>query len=133
VGYAVLIAASVFACIVLSRSFGVPAERAMTMNFMALSLTQVLHLGNARSAHPVATAASALSNRAAVAAVAVVLMLPALTIFVGPLARLLHVTWLTPQEWLVVLVVGVVPVLVGQAIKARPHLLDDIRRRALAK
>src|ERR1051325_3018182 len=82
VGYAVLIAASVFACIAWNRFFDVPADRALTMNFMALSLTQVFHLGNARSARPVVTAASAISNRAAVGSVALVLMLQVLTVLV---------------------------------------------------
>jgi Ca2+-transporting ATPase len=118
-GYAVLIAASVCACIAWSAFAGVRGDRALTMNFMALSLTQVFHLGNARSARPVITPASALSNWAAVAAVALVLALQALAVVVPPLSRLLHVVWLTPLDWLVVFVVSLVPAVVGQTVKAR--------------
>ena len=116
--YATLIASSVFACIAWSSFVGIPADRALTMNFMALSLAQVFHLGNARSAGPVATRASALSNRAAVGAVAFVVLLQVSTTLVAPLSRLLHVVMLTPLEWLVVLTVSAVPAVVGQTIKA---------------
>jgi len=121
-GYAALIAISVFACIVWSRLVGVPTERALTMNFMALALTQLFHLGNARSTRPVVTAASALSNRAAIAAVAIVVALQASTMLVPHMSRLLHVVRLTAVDWLVVLIVSAVPALVGQVVKARrPH------------
>jgi Ca2+-transporting ATPase len=116
--YAALIASSVFACIVWSTFVGIRADRAVTMNFMALSLAQVFHLGNARSVRPVATRALALSNRAAVGAVAFVVILQVSTTLVTPLARLLHVVMLTPLEWLVVLTVSAVPAVVGQTIKA---------------
>jgi Ca2+-transporting ATPase len=118
-GYAALIAISVFVCISWSRLVGIPTERALTMNFMALALTQLFHLGNARSTGPVVTPTSALSNPAALGAVALVVVLQASTILVPHMSRLLHVVRLTPVDWLVVLTVSAVPALVGQVVKAR--------------
>ena len=53
IGYAVLIAVPVFLVIAWASWAGVPAGRAITMNFMVLALAQVFHLGNARDERPV--------------------------------------------------------------------------------
>jgi hypothetical protein len=65
----------------------------------------------------------ALANRYALGAVAVAVTLQMMTVLVGPLARLLHVTPLSGREWTVVVALAAMPAVVGQAIKARrPHL-----------
>jgi magnesium-transporting ATPase (P-type) len=90
----------------------------MTMNFMVLALAQVFHLGNARDDRPVLRLERALANRLALAAVAAVVVLQALTTLVPPLASLLHVQQLTGFEWLVVAVAASIPAVAGQALKA---------------
>ena len=119
--YALLIAASVFVVVGWTHLTGVPARRAMTMNFMALAFAQLLHLGNARDVRPVTSRARALANPAALAAVAAVAGLQVLAVYVQPVATLLHIEALTASEWLLVTVASSMPGIVGQAVKAVRH------------
>jgi Ca2+-transporting ATPase len=119
--YAALIAASVFAVIAWAQWTDVPMGRAMTMNFMALALAQVFHLGNARDDRPVLHPRRALANRLALASVAGVVVLQVATVFLGPIAQLLHVDRLTTHEWLIVFAAASIPGILGQAGKAFRH------------
>jgi Ca2+-transporting ATPase len=94
------------------------AEVARTMAFMALALAQVFHLGNARGSGPVLAPAQALRNRWAIGAVLLSLTLQGATALVEPLARVLGVVPLTPFQWGVVVLLGLVPGAAGQALKA---------------
>ena len=94
------------------------AEVARTMAFMALALAQVFHLGNARGSGPVLAPAQALRNRWAIGAVLLSLTLQGATALVEPLARVLGVVPLTASQWGVVALLGLVPGVVGQALKA---------------
>ena len=89
-----------------------------TCAFMTLALAQILHLGNARSVGPVLSPRLALANRAAVAAVVLAIGLQVLTAFLAPLARVLRVTPLTGREWVLVVILGATPAIVGQIAKA---------------
>lgn len=96
-----------------------------TAAFMTLALAQILHLGNARGLGPVLSPAAALANPMALAAVALAIGLQLLAAFFDPLARVLRVTPLSGREWLLVLVLGAVPAILGQVIK-----LSRVRRLA---
>jgi Ca2+-transporting ATPase len=82
-----------------------PAQ-AITAAFVTLGLAQTFHLGNARSTGPVVTTRRALSNRHALAAVALALALLWLAVSWGPLARTLGTHPLTAPEWAVVVGLG---------------------------
>jgi Ca2+-transporting ATPase len=113
--YAGLIAASTLAAFLWGLAHA-PAV-ATTMAFMTLTLTQILHLGNARSSRSVLSPAAALSNRYAVAALGLSLALQFATALIDPLAATLGVLALTPAQWFVVLVYSAATALVGQALR----------------
>jgi Ca2+-transporting ATPase len=87
------------------------------MAFMTLAFAQIFHLGNARSALPVLAPARAVANRYALAAVAVTAGLQVLALELPPLARVLRLSPLGTEGWLVVMSLALVPALVGQLIK----------------
>lgn len=60
--YAAFLTAATLLVITRSHAAGIPAERAVTMNFMTLGLAQLLHLGHARDRGPVLSPARALAN-----------------------------------------------------------------------
>jgi Ca2+-transporting ATPase len=130
VTYAVLIASSALAAF----SWGLvrwpdDPTRAITLAFVTLGLAQIFHLGNARSAGPVVTARRALSNRHALGAVALSLVLLWLAVSWGSLARTLGTHPLTAPEWAVVAGLGLVPGVLGQAVKSARAGWMRARRR----
>jgi Ca2+-transporting ATPase len=90
---------------------------ATTIAFMTLALAQIFHLGNARRRSPVIRAADATSNLYAIAAVLLSAGLQIATLHVDPLPRLLRLTPLDRNEWLVVACCAVFPAVAGQALK----------------
>jgi Ca2+-transporting ATPase len=92
-------------------------EQAVTMAFMTLAFAQIFHLGNARSALPVLTPARAIANRYALAAVGVTAGLQVLALELPPLARVLGLSPIGTEGWLVVMSLALVPALAGQLIK----------------
>ncbi len=108
VAYAVLIAAATVVAFALVGTTGA---------FMTLALAQILHLGNARSRGPVLSPRLALTNRTALAAVALAIGLQALAVLLDPLARVLRVGPLTGREWALVAALGAVPAIAGQLFK----------------
>jgi Ca2+-transporting ATPase len=100
-----------------SRAAGIPAERAMTMNIMALGHAQLLHLGNARDRAPVLSPARAFANGPALFAVGLALTLQVMTVMAAPLREWLHLAPLAPIDWAVVAVAGVLPAIAGQLLK----------------
>jgi Ca2+-transporting ATPase len=91
-------------------------DRASTMAFMALGITQIGHLGNARSDADVLRPERALANRYALAGVAIALALQLAT-SLGPLASILGVRSLTAGQWGVVFLCGAIPAVGGQLYK----------------
>jgi Ca2+-transporting ATPase len=89
----------------------------MTLAFLTLGVSQILHLGNARSTDPVATRARAVSNRYAVAAALAALGLQALAVHWHPLAAVLGAATPGLADWGVVLGLSLVPAVVGQLLK----------------
>jgi Ca2+-transporting ATPase len=116
-GYGALIAAAALGAYVWALTDG-RAETARTMAFMALAFAQIFHLGNARGALPVLSAARALGNPWALGAVAVSVGLQILAVVVDPVARVLGLVPLAVSEWGVAIGLGLVPAVVGQALKA---------------
>ncbi len=94
-------------------------DRAPTLAFMTLALAQIGHLGNARSRGPVLRLQRVLANPYALLGAALALGLQLLAAFFRPLAELLQVVPLEPIDWLVVVALGSLPAMVGQAAKLR--------------
>jgi Ca2+-transporting ATPase len=116
VGYAVLIALVTLAAFAWGLRDGTVAV-AGTVAFMTLAFAQILHLGNARSAGPVLSPRRALGNPFALGAAALAVALQLLAGLVPPLSRVLRVTQLSVAQWLIVGILGLVPAVVGQALK----------------
>jgi Ca2+-transporting ATPase len=115
--YGGLITASTLAVFLWALAYA-PAH-SVTMSFMTLALAQILHLGNARSERTVFSTARALTNRYAIGAVIVSVVLLVAPAHVAPLATLLDITRLGAREWLVVLALSSSTAIVGQALKSR--------------
>ena len=92
-------------------------QQASTMAFMTLAFAQILHLGNARSDHPVLRPAAALSNPYALLAVALAGLLQILPVAAPALRDLLDVTPLTLTDWAVVGVCASLAAVVGQSTR----------------
>jgi Ca2+-transporting ATPase len=116
--YALLMAGATLLVVGWCQYAGVPAGRAITMNFLVLGLAQLLHLGNARDSRPVLRPSRVVANRLALTAVGLALVLQVLAVRVQPLRELLRLEPLTGVEWLLVVVAGAIPAVAGQAIKA---------------
>jgi Ca2+-transporting ATPase len=116
--YAALLGGATLLVVGWSWYADVPAGRAITMNFMALALAQVFHLGNARDTRPVIRLRRILANRFALGAVGLVIALQVLAVTAPPLRQLLHLEPLGRTEWLVVIGAGLIPAVAGQAVKA---------------
>ena len=114
VGYAGLLVAGTLAVMWWAQRENGPVT---TMMFMTVALGQIFHLGNARSERHVLHPTSALSNRYAMGAVVIACSLQLLPLYVESLQRLLHVTPLSMQEWLVVAAGASVTAVVGQVVR----------------
>jgi Ca2+-transporting ATPase len=113
--YAVLIAASTLGALWWALAYA-PATTT-TMVFMTLAFAQIFHLGNARSSGPVLAFPAATANPAAIAAVVLSLGLQVAAMSIAPLADVLRLTRLRWQEWMVVVVLSVIPAVAGQLLK----------------
>jgi Ca2+-transporting ATPase len=116
-GYALLISLSSLGAFAWALATGRGTVTATTLAFTTLALGQLFHLGNARRAGPVLTPARVLANPAAIAAVLLMAGLQVLAVQWEPLAALLGVRPATGIEWLVAGGLGLVPGVVGQAVK----------------
>ncbi len=100
--------------------------RAQTICFMTLAFGQLFHLGTARSRAAV-LGHRIVSNRWALGAVVLVVLLQLLTVGYAPLARLLAVAPPTLQDWALIIGLSSLPAILGQVWKQRPR-----RRQASA-
>ena len=118
VGYALLIGF----CSLAAYAWGLahypddPA-RARTLAFMTLAFAQIFHLGNARGALPVLAPARARANPYALAAVVVTLGLQVMVLEGDALARVLRLSPIGLEGWLIVMSLGLVPAVTGQLFK----------------
>jgi len=114
--YGVLITASTLAAFF--WSVAEDPGRAPSVAFMTLAFAQTFHLGNARSAEAVLSPRRIGANRYALVAVTSALGLQVSAMYVEPLAAVLQVVPLRPDQWIVVLVSSAFPAIVGQTLKA---------------
>ena len=115
--YAALIAVPVLGAIVWQTVTGVAYPRALTINFAALGLAQLLHLGNARDEGPVVSWRLIVANRVALAALAIGALTLVAVVQVPALAHLLRLVPLRAADWVLVCGIALVPAIVGQMIK----------------
>ncbi len=90
---------------------------APTVAFMTLAFAQTFHLGNARSAGTAVSLRRISANGYALGAVAVSIALQLAAMYLEPLAGVLRVTPLSPDQWLVVVALSAVPAVAGQMVK----------------
>ena len=114
--YSLLIAASTLAAFAWGLAHDPRA--AGTMAFMTLTLAQIFHLGNARSSRTVVSPSAAVSNRYALAALFLSLLLQVAVVSFQPLALMLGVAPLPPGAWLVVVGCSAATAVVGQTLHA---------------
>jgi Ca2+-transporting ATPase len=93
--------------------------RAITIAFMTLALAQAFHLGNARGGGPALRLRRIISNRWALWALVLTIVLQLLAIYIAPLAKLLGVVPLSGEDWLIVLAAAALPAVIGQLIAYR--------------
>ena len=126
--FALLMTASTIAAYALSLDRG--EDKARTIAFMTLALSQIFHLGNARSDDAVLTPIRALANPFALIALGLSVALQAVAVGYAPLATVLRVTPLGLGEWTIILTFGAVPAVVGQAIKVVTASRRSLRAQA---
>lgn len=90
------------------------ADTASTVTFMTLALAQLFHLGTARSHEPVLAPARIITNRWALASVALVMTLQVMAVSVPPLRVVLHTVPLTWRDWVVIVLLSGLPALAAQ-------------------
>ena len=115
--YGTLITAATLAAYVWAIESVDHRQHALTIAWMTLALSQLLHVGNVRSDAAVTTAASATRNRYAIGAVLAGIALQVLAVHLHPLSRALLVQPLSLQEWLIVIALAATPAIIGQTWK----------------
>jgi P-type Ca2+ transporter type 2C len=91
---------------------------ATTVAFLTLALTQVFHLGNARSRGAVLRPDAVLANRYALGAVMLCVLLQLASVYIVPLADVLRLVQPSPREWFVVMACSAFPAIAGQLFKS---------------
>ena len=115
VGYSILIAGvTVVALVAGLRLWPDQISRAVTLSFTTLALAQIFHLGNARGHGSVLTFSRITSNRYALGAVALTLLLQVFAVGWRPLGTILGTTPLETQGWLLAFALSAIPAVVGQ-------------------
>ena len=115
--YGSLIAAATLAAFAWGLGRGAPTADAAALAFLTLAFAQLFHLGTARRTGPVLRWAAVCGNPIALGAVALTAGLQVAAATWDPLASLLGVHPLAPEEWLLVLALALAPALVGQSWK----------------
>jgi Ca2+-transporting ATPase len=130
--YALLIAAVTIVALLWGlREWPAERARAVTLSFTTLAFAQVFHLGNARSRQHVASRRRMLSNRYALTAVVLVVALQVLAVLAPPLSRVLATAPLSARGWMMAVVLGAIPALVGQGWKLlRPGVNEIVPSHA---
>ncbi len=115
--YGILMTVSTLGAFLWALSSPDRRDSAVTMAFLTLSLAQIFHLGNARSARPVLSWAAIMRNRYALGAVALTIALQLLALYLPALARVLQTRPLSANDWLIAVGLAIVPAVIGQAVK----------------
>lgn len=104
---------------------------ATTLAFMTLGCAQLFHLGNARSRSAVLAPRQVTSNRYALGAVGLGLVLQFGTFHVPWLREVLVLQSLGAREWVIVVLLSVIPAVLGQASKLRRAASGAVSRRVV--
>ncbi len=131
--YGALMTAATLAAFLWALATPERSDKAVTITFLTLSLTQIFHLGNARSSTPVLSWRALVRNRYALGAGALTIGLQALALHLSVLAQVLRTQPLTAVEWLVSLGFAAVPAVTGQALKLwRARRASHVAARTLS-
>ncbi|MEX1258249.1 MAG: cation-transporting P-type ATPase [Gemmatimonadota bacterium] len=95
----------------------VEGDHAVTIAFMTIAMTQLLHVFNARSPGPVVTSRRFFGNPWVWGAIGLTVVLQLLAVYLPPLSRVLRTHALGLEDWGLVLLASFVPLVVGQAWK----------------
>jgi Ca2+-transporting ATPase len=114
-GYAALITLSTLGAYLWALAHS-PAQ-ASTIAFMTLALSQIAHLGNARSAEAVLRPALIIANPYALAGASIAVCLQVAAAWIRPLADILRVTPVGGLGWVVIVAASALPAVLGQALK----------------
>ncbi|MBI3962902.1 MAG: cation-translocating P-type ATPase [Deinococcus sp.] len=113
VGFGLLLTAVTLGAFLWALWSGRGEAKAVTISFLTLSLTQLFHCLNTRSQAPL-TLASLVANPYLIAALVLGFALKAAAVWVPLLRQVLDTTLLSAQEWGVVLLASLLPLVVGQ-------------------
>jgi Ca2+-transporting ATPase len=102
------------------RVWEVEGDRAMTIAFMTLAMTQLLHVFNARSPDPVVLSGRFFGNAWVWGAIGVTAGLQLLAVYFSPLSNVLGTHPLDLRDWGLILVASSIPLVTGQAWKSAP-------------
>ncbi|QDG49593.1 cation-transporting P-type ATPase [Persicimonas caeni] len=113
--YGVVIAGTIFGAFLTAyQGFGMSQEEAVTVSFLTLSLSRLLHVFNMRDDDTGFIDNDIVKNKWIWGAFVVSLGMLALAIFFGPLASILEVTVPSATGWAIIGVASLVPLIVGQ-------------------
>jgi len=121
-GYAIVIAAGVlggFATALLH--FGMEREQAVTISFLSLSLARLTHVFNMCDQNSGIVGNEITRNPFIWGALAICLGLLAIALYLSGLRQILGLVYPTAAGWVIILVVAILPLLVGQAVKLIRH------------
>jgi Ca2+-transporting ATPase len=114
-GYASLITTATLAAYWLTLHSATP-ERARTVAFMTLAFAQAIHLANARSGTFTTDPRRIGTNRWALAALGLVILLQLLALYVPLIATVLGIAPMPAADWAIVLPFSLVPIAAGLLI-----------------
>lgn len=100
-----------------------------TCAFTVLSLSQLAHAFNARSLRHPGSVIGWFRNKALWLAVGISLALVLIALFT-PLAGLLGLTFLSPRDWAIVIILSCLPLLVGEMVKWIPLAIRKQRKHS---
>jgi Ca2+-transporting ATPase len=117
-GYAILIAGAVLGGFAVALiHFGMAREEAVTVSFLSLSLARLCHVFNMREAGSKPIRNEITRNPFVWMALVICVGLLAAALYIPALRHILGLTSPGAEGWGIILVAGVLPLLLGQAVK----------------
>jgi Ca2+-transporting ATPase len=114
-GYGVVIALTIFGAFGTALwSFGMETREAVTVSFLTLSLSRLLHVFNMRDFETGVLKNEVVGNKWVWGAIGVSLGLLALAIWIEPLADILKVTPPSATGWAIIAIASPIPLILGQ-------------------
>jgi Ca2+-transporting ATPase len=123
--YGALMTAAVLGVYLVALRGGMDYKRAVTVSFLTLALSQILHVFNMRDRGSSLVNNEVTRNRWVWGALLLCVAILIAVVHIAPVARVLKVTPLGARGWTMVLVASVIPLVVGQVTKLfRSRFLD---------